>query len=77
MHLLGKEADTNGVEKLAEEFAMNLNTELGRKCKRISIILNILAPNNILKYFQDLKLSLFGDLKTRNDCFQEGIEYDE
>jgi len=54
-----------------------MTPELEKKCKRLSVFLNIIDPNNIDKHFNSLKSVLFGDLKTRNECFLQGIEYNE
>ena len=37
----------------------------------------MIAPDNAEKKFGELREYLFGDLKTKDDCFNEGIDYNE
>jgi hypothetical protein len=43
----------------------------------VKLILNVIAPDNYEKKFTELRGFLFPGLKTRTECFDEEIEYDE
>jgi len=39
--------------------------------------LNVITPDNKKKKFTVLKTYLFADYRTRSQCFEEEVEYDE
>jgi hypothetical protein len=39
--------------------------------------LNVITPDNKKKKFTELKTYLFADYRTRSQCFEEEVEYDE
>ena len=39
--------------------------------------MNIIAPDNFEKKFAELRGFLFRDLKSKEECLDEGIDYDE
>jgi hypothetical protein len=41
------------------------------------LILNVITPDNKKKKFDELKTYLFSDFRTRKQCFEEEVEYDE
>jgi len=43
--------------------------------QKIRLILNVIAPDNVDKKFKELRDYLFPGLKTRNECFEEEIDY--
>jgi len=45
--------------------------------QKIRLILNVIAPDNYDKKFAELRGYLFGELKTKTECFDEGIEFHE
>jgi len=45
--------------------------------QKIRLILNVITPDNFAKKFKELRAYQFGELKTRNECEEDGIEYDE
>jgi len=47
------------------------------KSKKIRLILNIIAPDNYVKKFGEIRGYLFPKLKKRDECEEEKIDYDE
>lgn len=45
--------------------------------QKIRLILNVIAPDNKDRKFAELRQYLFKGLKTREECEDEGIEYNE
>ena len=45
--------------------------------QKIRLILNIIAPDNYDKKFGELRGYLFTGLKKRQECEDEGIDFDE
>mgnify|MGYP001407960232 CR=1 FL=1 len=45
--------------------------------QKIRLILNIIAPDNKDKKMAELRTFLFKGLKTKEECEEEGIEFDE
>lgn len=45
--------------------------------QKIRLILNVIAPDNKEKKFGELRQHLFKGLKTKDECADEGIDYDE
>lgn len=44
--------------------------------QQVKLILNVIAPDNCKKKFQELRDILFPDLKTRTECFNSEVDYD-
>ena len=61
-------ADGNGADKV-EEYVIDVETELGKKCKKLSVLIGILEPDNADIYFKAIKRQIFGEMRTKNECF--------
>lgn len=71
--------DTAEKRKLVEQAQAN-KTKISQPknvIQKVKLILNVIAPDNAEKKFGELRNYLFGDLKTKDECFAEEIEYDE
>ena len=45
--------------------------------QKIRLILNVITPDNFDKKFKELRGFLFNELKTKTECEEEGIGYNE
>lgn len=76
---LWREEDVGEKNKL-KQIAIK-NHENAKKDKnenqKIRLILNIIAPDNYVRKFAELRGFLFANLKKRDECEEEKIEYDE
>jgi hypothetical protein len=55
---------------MQKKVKMEKNTE-----QKIRLILNVITPDNFEKKFNELRGFLFGELKNREECENEEIEY--
>jgi len=42
----------------------------------VKLILNVIAPDNFVRKFAELRKILFEDMKSKKECDEEGIEFD-
>lgn len=59
------------------KLANNTKTETQKLISKVRLILNVIAPDNKEKKMRELRAILFGDLKTKDECEDEEIEYNE
>lgn len=45
--------------------------------QKIKLAINIISPDNFEKKFNELRVYMFKDFKTQDECFDEEIEYSE
>ena len=45
--------------------------------RKIKLILNQISPDNFQKKIGELREIMFPEMKTKNECFEEGVEYDD
>jgi len=76
---LWREEDVGEKNKL-KQIAIK-NHENAKKDKnenqKIRLILNIIAPDNYVRKFAELRSYLFPNLKKRDECEEEKVDYDE
>ena len=74
-----KQEDNEEKKKLKEQAqAMQAKIKMPRSdARQIRLIMNVIAPDNFEKKFKELRGYLYKDLKTREECITEGIEYKE
>jgi hypothetical protein len=69
------------LKKKAKEYQDKLKnstkTETQKLISKVRLILNIIAPDNKDKKLRELRAILFGELKTKEECENEEIEYNE
>jgi len=49
----------------------------GKTERKIKLILNQISPDNFNKKLAELREIMFPEMKTKNECFEAGVEYDE
>jgi len=67
------------MKKLKEQAAATKSRVTAERnaTQKIKLILNVIAPDNYDKKFGELRSYLFGELKSREECMAEGIDFDE